>query len=280
LCMAARPQNLDTLSIDPFTPPVRMHQGRAYDSQETMTSTSMSSWQSKPQRQPKNAKWQTNDSEATRSSTPRQPQQSQSSKPTAPDPDDLPLSSLAQSFSSLNPSGTQTPHGNMVYNPFVDNCDFENPLAQIPTGAGTLRGFEEPPTTLMIRNIPIKCAQEALLQEWPNNGTYDFFYLPCSGTLTSNKSYAFINFTSHKAACEFESRWDKNRLRNCRGRKSLNIGWASLQGLEANLCQLGKNWIWRQKVQGCQPLIFDKGELISIGEAFERLGLHNVDWSL
>jgi hypothetical protein len=262
LCMAARPHNLDTLSINPFAPPMRMHQGQAYDKQ----------------RQPMTAKGQAYDSQDTMTSTPRQPWQSKSSMPTAPDPNDLPLSFLAPNLSFT---------GNMVGKPLVDNRDCRNETAmdQIPTGAGSLSGFaprsfEDPPTTLMIRNIPLKCTQEALLQEWPNNGTYDFFYLPCSCTLERNKSYAFINFTSYKAACEFEERWDANRLRNCRGRKSLNIGWACLQGLEANLCQLGKNWIWRQKVQGCQPLIFDKGELISIGEAFERRGLHNVEWSL
>merc|ERR1719352_703828 len=34
--------------------------------------------------------------------------------------------------------------------------------------------YEGLPTTLMIRNIPIMYTQDALLLEWPNNGTYDF----------------------------------------------------------------------------------------------------------
>lgn len=144
------------------------------------------------------------------------------------------------------------------------------PMVGIPT---------EAPTTLMIRNIPPMYTQETLLQEWPNCGTYDFFYLPCTFTLSRNKSYAFMNFTSPEAAWEFTERWNKNRLPKFTARKSLSVLPAHVQGLEANLCSLSKNSNWRLKVRGCQPLIFDNGRLITLEEAFERLGPQSAMWS-
>merc|ERR1719465_14878 len=43
-------------------------------------------------------------------------------------------------------------------------------------------------TTLIIRNVPVLYTREMLLQEWPNEATYDFLYLPysCSMQRTDN----------------------------------------------------------------------------------------------
>jgi hypothetical protein len=128
-----------------------------------------------------------------------------------------------------------------------------------------------PPTTLMIRNIPVMYTQEALVLEWPNNGLYDFFYLPWSCSQQRNLTYAFINFTSHQAALNFKSRWQKQRLAQFTARKPLNISCADVQGRDANLWQLQKKRIWRLKVKECQPLIFENGVQISLSEAFRRM---------
>lgn len=51
----------------------------------------------------------------------------------------------------------------------------------------------------MIRNIPSECIEEALFEEWPADGTYDFFYLPRNAGGKANLGYCFINFVSEAA---------------------------------------------------------------------------------
>lgn len=133
---------------------------------------------------------------------------------------------------------------------------------------GYQRSFASPPmTTLMVRNVPVMYTQELLLFEWPNSGTYDFMYLPHSCALQRNLSYAFINFTSEAAALAFKARWQKKRLAHFTSRKPLNISFADVQGLEANLMQLKKKRVRRIKVHQCQPVIFVDGERVGLAEA-------------
>lgn len=143
--------------------------------------------------------------------------------------------------------------------------DFENAYV----GPTPYQGL---PTTLMIRNIPVMYTQEALALEWPNNGTYDFLYLPYSCSLHQNLTYAFINFTSHEYAIAFKDRWEKSRLARFTAKKPLNVSCADVQGKDENLWQFKKKRIWRLKVKQCQPQIFDeRGVQISLAEAFRRL---------
>merc|ERR1712059_101446 len=67
-------------------------------------------------------------------------------------------------------------------------------------------------TTLMIRNVPVLYTREMLLEEWPNQGTFDFLYLPFSCSTQRNLSYGFVNFTSEAAARAFVGKWQKKRL--------------------------------------------------------------------
>lgn len=95
-------------------------------------------------------------------------------------------------------------------------------------------------TTLMVRNVPVMYTQEMLIEEWPNDGSYDFLYLPRSGAGRWNLSYAFINFESEAQAVKFKAQWQKKRLAHFSAKKPLNISFAEVQGLEANLAQLKK----------------------------------------
>jgi len=113
-------------------------------------------------------------------------------------------------------------------------------------------------TTLMIRNVPVLYTREMLLEEWPNQGTYDFLYLPFSCSTQRNLSYGFVNFTSEAAARAFVGKWQKKRLPRFTSRKPLNISFAEVQGLDSNLWELKKKRVKRIKVAQCQPLIFDK----------------------
>jgi len=106
---------------------------------------------------------------------------------------------------------------------------------QSTTGNATSKGK----TTMMIRNVPVLYTQELLLKEWSHEGIYDFLYLP-AGEGRWNLSYAFINFVSEEKAVAFKTQWQKKRLASFSAKKPLNISFAEVQGLEANLAQLKK----------------------------------------
>jgi len=131
--------------------------------------------------------------------------------------------------------------------------------------------YKKLPTTLMIRNIPQMYTQEELMLEWPNNGTYDFFYLPMNAKGIPNKTYAFINFTSPEAALAFKTKWDKKRLQRLQARRTLNVSCADVQGRDANLWQLRRGQQWRLKHKDGQPHICDNGVQISLAQAMRKL---------
>jgi len=126
-------------------------------------------------------------------------------------------------------------------------------------------------TTLMIRNVPVLYTREMLLQEWPNEATYDFLYLPYSCSMQRNLSYAFVNFTSELAATAFMQQWQKKRLAHYTSHKPLNISFADVQGRDSNLWQLKKKRVKRIKINQCQPMIFENGHRVPLVDALKTL---------
>jgi len=120
-------------------------------------------------------------------------------------------------------------------------------------------------TTLMVRNVPVMYTQEMLLLEWQNVGAYDFLYLPRTGQ--TNLSYAFINFVSEAHAMAFKAQWHKKRMAHFTSRKPLNISFADVQGLEANILQLKKKRVRRIELRQCQPFITKGGRQFELAEA-------------
>jgi len=127
-------------------------------------------------------------------------------------------------------------------------------------------------STLMIRNVPLMYTREMLLAEWPNDGTYDFLYLPVSFGTRRNLSFAFVNFTSEAAAFSFMQQWQKKRLANFASRKPLNISFADVQGRNSNLLEWQRKQVKCTKLPRYQPLVFDdQGNLIDFVEALNEL---------
>eukprot|EP00747_Dinoflagellata_sp_TGD_P170243 gnl/TRDRNA2_/TRDRNA2_201313_c0_seq1.p1 gnl/TRDRNA2_/TRDRNA2_201313_c0~~gnl/TRDRNA2_/TRDRNA2_201313_c0_seq1.p1 ORF type:complete len:474 (+),score=64.72 gnl/TRDRNA2_/TRDRNA2_201313_c0_seq1:107-1528(+) len=124
-------------------------------------------------------------------------------------------------------------------------------------------------TTLMVRNIPMMYTQEMLLQDWPINGTYNFLYLPCCCNQTRNLSYAFINFHTEVLAADFKDSWHKQRLPQLKASKPLNISFADVQGLAANLKVLLQRPSSRLK--RCQPLILWQSQVVPLEQALHAL---------
>jgi len=130
---------------------------------------------------------------------------------------------------------------------------------------GLSPGFPGGMTTLMVRNVPVMYTQEMLLLEWEGAGAYDFLYLPRTGQ--TNLSYAFINFVSEAHAMAFKAQWHKKRMAHFTARKPLNISFADVQGLKANLVQLKKKRVRRIEMRQCQPFIIKNGRQLDLTEA-------------
>jgi len=126
-------------------------------------------------------------------------------------------------------------------------------------------------TTLMARNVPVMYTQDMLLSELQSQGSFDFIYLPHTGTI--NLSYAFINFTSTAEAQAFKDKWHKQRLAHFKSRKPLNISFAEVQGLVPNLLQLKEKCARRGEARQCNPVIILNREHLSLPKALMYLGL-------
>jgi len=99
-------------------------------------------------------------------------------------------------------------------------------------------------TTLMVRNLPAHVTQKLLIEELDREfaGFYDFCYMPSSFNTKTNKSYAFINFTSSDSVGAFVEAWHGSRrfgkdsavpgneFHGC----ALNVSAATIQGKEAH----------------------------------------------
>jgi len=134
-------------------------------------------------------------------------------------------------------------------------------------------------TTLMIRNVPVLYTQEMLAEEWPNDGSYNFMYLPRLSSDNTrgqrNLSYAFLNFVSAAHAMAFREAWQKKRLQHFAARKPLNISYAEVQGLEENLLQLKQKRAGSGKTFLFDPVVVVGGQEVSVDEALEKLGLRD-----
>jgi len=124
-------------------------------------------------------------------------------------------------------------------------------------------------TTLMVRNIPVMYTQNELVEEWKAWGNFDFLYLPRTAAGKTNLSYAFINFSNDFEAEAFQAAWHKKRLTRYASRKALNVSFAEVQGLEANLMQLRKKRSRCPDATQCEPLVRIGGCFVSLPAALE-----------
>lgn len=121
-------------------------------------------------------------------------------------------------------------------------------------------------TTLMIRNIPSDCTCDALLQEWPMDGSYDLLYLPRRAGGRGTLGYAFVNFTSPAHAEAFASKWRARRLSQFPKSRGLNITVADKQGFETNAQQLKQKKPHEMQSRQCEVVVVKGGRRVSLHE--------------
>jgi len=98
---------------------------------------------------------------------------------------------------------------------------------------------DEPPTTIMIRNIPGRYSQNDLMMDLKDlgfAGTYDFLYMPVDKGTAANVGYAFVNFVDPSYAEKCMRSFANHRFSRHRSTSKLaSVSVAHLQGLEKNL---------------------------------------------
>lgn len=145
-----------------------------------------------------------------------------------------------------------------------------------PLRRTTLYPLEPGVTTLVIRNIPARYTKATLLQEWPPDGTFDLLHLPYYIDEQRSCGYAFINFTSHEAALNFQTMAHGSYLQLSTN-KHLDVKAAEVQGVEATLQVVASSRKLQQNpCEELLPVILKGKEMLSVAEVLERLGLQHV----
>lgn len=118
----------------------------------------------------------------------------------------------------------------------------------------------EPPTTLMIRNIPNRYTQRELMVELEDLGfvgTFNFLYLPVDKGTMANVGYAFVNFVesiwAEKCMMAFQGYNFRRHRRH--SRKVAAVSVAHIQGLEANLAHYAGAAVNAAKLKQRRPMV-------------------------
>lgn len=112
-------------------------------------------------------------------------------------------------------------------------------------------------TTLMVRNIPNKYTQSAVLEEINEQfvGLYDFFYLPIDFKNKCNVGYAFINFIEARSIVPFFCKFNGRRWNRFNSEKVCAITYARIQG-KASMISRFQNSSLMEKDGEYRPLLF------------------------
>jgi|Transcript_96419 hypothetical protein len=120
---------------------------------------------------------------------------------------------------------------------------------------------DEPPTTMMIRNIPSRYSQQDLLLDLADmgfSGTFDFLYIPMDKSTSSNVGYAFVNFIDPYWANKCTQSFQNYRFKRYSyhgSKKVASVSVAHLQGLTKNLEHYEKSAVNSSKHVHRRPVV-------------------------
>jgi len=153
-------------------------------------------------------------------------------------------------FSSTAPSDPG--HREYMHKDVPRRLDFESISECKPSS-----GSRELPTTLMIRNIPNRYAQQDLLVELEElgfAGLIDFCYMPRDKAAKASIGYAFVNFVDGSSAQGCREVLSCHHFsRGSRSREAL-VSVAHLQGLEANRAHYEQSAVSNSRIARHRPI--------------------------
>lgn len=133
------------------------------------------------------------------------------------------------------------------------------------------KGPLHPPTTMMLRNIPMQYTQSALREELDHSGfadSYDFFYLPMDIKNHTSVGYAFVNFLNSSDATRFFEAFSGYKFNLFRSKKIGEVSTAFIQGLENNLKHFQNKAVSNGHYH---PVVVMAGQLVDMDQALAKL---------
>lgn len=120
-----------------------------------------------------------------------------------------------------------------------------------------LMNGSETRTTFMVRNIPNKYTQQALLEEISQfRGHFDFLYVPINSKRGCNIGYAFVNFVSPQAALPFFRAFKSRQWVKAKAPKLSKLAFARLQGRPALITHFQNTLVASHINPDYRPLLF------------------------
>lgn len=117
----------------------------------------------------------------------------------------------------------------------------------------------KPATTLMLRNIPNRCSQRALISELEAlnfTGLFDFVYVPLDHRTMSNAGYAFVNFVNTETASAAMKAFESHHFsQQKKGKRCVAASIAHIQGLEANMKHYERSSASNARLRQRRPLV-------------------------
>jgi hypothetical protein len=123
-------------------------------------------------------------------------------------------------------------------------------------------------TTLMFRNLPNEYSRDAftgLLDAEGFAGRYDFVYVPIDFKSANGFGYAFVNMTSHRAACQFMRHFTGFSGWQFESSKVAEVTWSSpSQGYDAHVERYRNSPVMHEAVPDeFKPAMFAGGKRVA-----------------
>jgi len=128
----------------------------------------------------------------------------------------------------------------------------------------------KPVTTVMIRNIPNRFSQRALVNELEHaglHGCFDFLYIPLDLGTMSNVGYAFVNFTHPAFAARCMEILPIHPFSHRKAGKNVSVSVAHIQGLEANLRHYEKSAVNASRLRQRRPVVMNVLKAVSLADS-------------
>lgn len=127
--------------------------------------------------------------------------------------------------------------------------------------------------TLVIRNLPWAYCMGELMQEWPPDGSYEYFSVPYNWKNRRIVGYAFMSFATHGHAAAFYQRWHGSFLALYQRAKPLDIAAADKQGWRANLGGLAEDVVLLSLEAGVLPIALTAGQRWTTQKIFQEIAI-------
>jgi hypothetical protein len=133
----------------------------------------------------------------------------------------------------------------------------------------------EPPTTVMMRNLPNNMTRStllALIDAQGFEGCYDFFYLPTDFRSQAGLGYSFVNFEVSETALRFRDHFSGFRDWSFQSEKVCTTMWSSTQGRDAHIERYRNSPVMHESLlDEAKPLLFKDGNRVPFPAPTKRL---------